>query len=340
MKIAINYNYVNDAFGGGNRFYYDLESFLISNNNIVTNQLEQKDIDIILIMDPRHTSPHFTFGIKEVLNYIKNINPLCVVVHRINECDERKNTKFMNYHLKVINYYADYTVFIGSWLKNLNLWIKNKPNTVILNGINKSIFFKKNLRYSIPKKLKIVTHHWGGNYLKGFDIYKYLDENLENTQFRNSFSFTYIGNKPKNIVFKNVLYKKPMNGKKLADELRNHHIYLTASINEPGGMHHIEGASCGLPLLYRNSGALPEYCRDFGVVFNGKNDFIQNLLFLKNNFNEYITKIESYSRDSVKTSENYLNLFEHLSKNKSSIIKKRNFNNLFFNFLAKNIPFI
>ena len=340
MKVAINYNYVNDAFGGGNRFYYDLQDYLIRNKNIVTNNLDQNDIDIILIMDPRHTSPHFTFGIKEVINYIKLINPSCLVVHRINECDERKNTKFMNFHLKIINYYADHTVFIASWLKDLNLWINNKPNSTILNGVNKNIFFRKSISKIIPKKFKIVTHHWGGNYLKGFDIYKYLDENLANTELSNIFSFTYIGNKPKGVIFNNIIYKEPMNGKELANELRNHHIYLTASINEPGGMHHIEGASCGLPLLYRNSGALPEYCNGFGVQFENQKDFLSKLLKLRDNYYHYQIKIKKYNQDSEYVSKSYLKLFEKLCKNKKFLSKRRRFNNLFFNLIVRFIPYV
>ena len=34
-------------------------------------------------------------------------------------------------------------------------------------------------------------------------------------------------------------------------------------------MHHIEGALCGLPILFRNSGSLPEYCKKYGVSFDG-----------------------------------------------------------------------
>ena len=39
----------------------------------------------------------------------------------------------------------------------------------------------------------------------------------------------------------------------IAEELKNHHIYITASINEPSGNHHIEAGQCGLPILYIGS---------------------------------------------------------------------------------------
>ena len=39
---------------------------------------------------------------------------------------------------------------------------------------------KNNIKWDKKGPLKLVTHHWGGNYMKGFDIYKKLDT-LEST---------------------------------------------------------------------------------------------------------------------------------------------------------------
>ena len=48
-----------------------------------------------------------------------------------------------------------------------------------------------------------------------------------------------------------------MSGHELADTIKGNHLYLTASINEPSGNHHIEALQCGLPILYLESGAPP-----------------------------------------------------------------------------------
>ena len=53
--------------------------------------------------------------------------------------------------------------------------------------------------------------------------------------------FTYIGNLPNGFKFKKTKHLEPINGKKLGKELAKHHIYISASLNEPAGMHHIEG---------------------------------------------------------------------------------------------------
>ena len=53
----------------------------------------------------------------------------------------------------------------------------------------------------------------------------------------------------------------------LADELKKHHIYVTASVNEPSGNHHIEAAQCGLPILYLDSGGIPNIAKAMAFLF-------------------------------------------------------------------------
>ena len=65
----------------------------------------------------------------------------------------------------------------------------------------------------------------------------------------------------------------------LENEVKNHHAYLTGSLNEPSGNHHIEGAQCGLPILYIDSGGIPEYCENYGLKFT-ENNFETILLLI------------------------------------------------------------
>ncbi len=329
MKIAINIRVQHKPFGGGNIFLEGLTEFLLRKNYIIKNDLKDNDIDIILILDPRFRHPASNFSIGKIYRYLKFKNPNAIVVHRINECDERKKTNFMNKLLKTCNYLADHTVFVGSWLKQLDLWEKGS-STVILNGSNRNIFFPKKKKNPIPP-FKLISHHWSNNYMKGFDIYKKIDQLLEIDSWKKKIQFTYIGRLPKNFKFKNVKVIDPLYKEILADEISNHHIYVTGSINEPGSNHQNEGALCGLPILYRKSGCLDEYCKGYGVQFefetfeNALNQIIKNYEFYK-------TKINNYPHDIEKTSENYDILFNNLLLDKSKILEKRiNKRNLFKN---------
>ena len=41
-------------------------------------------------------------------------------------------------------------------------------------------------------KLKLVTHHWGANWNKGFDTYVKIDQMLNLQEWKNIIEFTYI----------------------------------------------------------------------------------------------------------------------------------------------------
>ena len=90
--------------------------------------------------------------------------------------------------------------------------------------------------------------------------------------------FSYIGNVSDDYEFKNMKIIPPLAGEELAAVIKKHHIYVTTSINEPSGNHHIEAAQCGLPVLYIDSGGIPEYCDGYGVSFqdNLKKNFMRS----------------------------------------------------------------
>ncbi len=323
MKVAIGYEIKEGPWGGGNQFAKSLVKALKDKGHQVTHKLIDKDIDIILMTDPRSYNKGITFGPLEIIKYLIFKNKTALVVHRINECDERKNTFHINKLLKWANYCADFTIFIASWLKNLDIYQRDKPSQVILNGADRKIFKSHNKKiWNGLTPIKIVTHHWSPNKMKGFDVYKNLDYLLSTSDWKNKFQFTYIGNLPKGFNFKNTNHISPMNGYKLGLELSKHDLYISASINEPAGMHHIEGLLCGLPIIYRNSGALPEYCKDFGISFENQ-DFVPALKIMLKDYSRFQKNIINYPNDSEKMTNAYLILFAELLKNRTNIIMKR-----------------
>lgn len=307
MKISIGSKIKDGPWGGGNLFLENLIQALKRDGHLVINHLNDEDIDIIFLFDPRKDSELATFNHIDIANYLFYVNSNTKVIHRINECDERKNTKGVNKYFINANKVADKTIFVSEWLQNLYLQqgFQSDDYEVILSGSNREVFntfSKKN--YQPNEKLNIVTHHWGNNWNKGFEIYTQLDKLLNEKEF-NNINFTYIGNLPTNFSFNNSVHITPLSGKDLADELKKHHIYLTASLNEPSGNHHIEGALCGLPILYINSGGIPEYCRGFGVEFT-KSTFVESLKYLQSNILKYESKMHDYPYDSELMNGKYL----------------------------------
>lgn len=342
MKIAIGYKIVDGPWGGGNRFVGALREALISRGHSVVHSLQAPDIDVILMIDPRTRTPNIPFGAGNILRYLAFHNPNAAVIHRINECDERKNTRSMNFRLRLANYAADHTVFVGSWLKNLTVWREadGKDSSVILNGADKRIFNADGYRsWDGTEPLKLVTHHWGGNWMKGFDVYQHIDRMLGEDPYKDRIAFTYVGNVPQGFTFKNTTLVAPMDAEHLAAELRSHHVYVTASINEPGGNHQNEGALCGLPLLYRNSGCMPEYCTNYGVIFEGPEDFQRALETMIDEYETWQKRILSYPNTTELAVAKYIALMETLCANRDSFMPRRKIWRDPFSFLLNQIPF-
>ncbi len=327
MKISIGTKVKEGPWGGGNLFAINLREYLVNNGHQVINNLQDNNIDVIIITEPRRTSESSAYTHIDVENYLKYVNNSALVIHRINECDERKNTNYVNKYLIRANSIADYTVFVSTWLKNLYLeqGLSQKNNFVILAGANQKIFNSiDHVSWNKSEKLKIVTHHWGANWNKGFNIYQKLDDMMALPEYKDLISFTYIGNLPKNFAFKNSNVISPLAGLELSNEIKKHHVYLTASTNEPSGNHHIEGAQCGLPLLFINSGGIPEYCQGFGVQFEN-NNFEDRLKELMKNYNIYFRNNYKYPFNAEKMSKEYEDLIFDMSRNQAELLKMRSF---------------
>ncbi len=323
MKISFGSEIKKTAWGGGNKFLINISNYLKLKNIEVVYDLKDNDIDIIVLMDPRVDSSSSTFNHLDIDKYLKFKNKNAIIVHRINECDERKGTNYVNKNLTDANKFADCTIFISTWLKKL----LNKNNTfkdpkVILNGANKKIFSFSNSNKNIESKIKIVTHHWSAHKNKGFEIYNYLDQLLDDANLSKIVEFTFIGNLPKNFKFKNSRYLPPKHDKELADIIKENNIYLTASLNEPGGNHQNEGLNCGLPVLYLNSGCMEEYCHGYGLDYE-KHLLKEKIFEIQTNYNYYKEKLKSYPYNSDFMCKNYLDVFNKLIENRDEILKNR-----------------
>lgn len=324
MKLAIGYHIQDGPWGGGNQFARALAAAAQARGDEVCYSLRDPDIDLILLTDPRGRSPQISFDAGTVLRYLIGRNPRALVAHRINECDERKGTRQMNRLLKRANYVADHTIFIASWLRDLDLWTGEGPSSVILNGADPSIFNDRDDRaWDGAGPLRLVTHHWGGNHLKGLDIYQALDRLCADASRPVRLEFSYVGNLPAGAKLPATRLVEPLSGAALADEIAAHHVYVTGSQNEPAGMHHIEGALCGLPLLYRESGALPEYCAGFGVGFRGVEDFAPALERMIADYPARRAAMAGYPHTAERMTAGYLALFDRMLGEREALLAAR-----------------
>jgi len=309
MKVFFNLRPPRGSYGGGAFFVKNLIDYL-EKNNIETTFKLNSNIDIIFLIDPRK-GKHKLYGIWDILKF-KERNPKVKIIHRVNECDikRKKSINIEKILLHSMNH-SDKVIFVSSWLKQYYI---NKYNDCsklnskfILNGCNHNFYYPYKKGEKIKnEKLIIVTHHWSNDYLKGFEIYNKLDEKLN---IRNDFELIFVGNYNKSYSPKNVKLISPKNGKELGDILRQSDIYLTATQNEPGGAHYLEGLSCGLPILfYKNGGGVKEICEPCGEEFIDIDDFFVKLELIKNNYDKYVNNINYNYLNSNRCSKEYYDI--------------------------------
>lgn len=325
MNISMGINLQSGPWGGGNQALGVLAEYLRGKGVNVSFDLKNADLDIIVLTEPREFLRSSAYTDKDIIHYLRKINRETIVIHRVNECDERKGTAGVNQRLRRANLCADHTVFVSEWLRDLQLsnGFVCDSYSVILNGSDGRLFHPIGYqRWDMKGPMKLMTHHWGSNWMKGFDIYGRLDELLKTKPFEHQISFTYVGNLPKGFLFQNAIYIEPKHGVQLASLIRQHHIYLTASQNEPGANHPNEGANCGLPLLYRESGCLPEYCTGYGISFT-EEYFEESLSEMMTRYHDLADRMKSYPHTAERMCENYYHLFVKLLDKREELFKKR-----------------
>ena len=268
--IAISMAPTRSPWGGASPFVWQLQEMMHRRGWRVQYSLNPTP-DLVFVIDPRMDHPKKKFGLEELRSFRK-ANPTTPILHRINECDQRKATNDIDELLRQTSELADYTVFIAEWLRDYFAakWFDlSRPHSCIYNGADAGIYHPFGSR--LPERgepVRIVTHHWSDNPLKGFDIYESVDHMIADGKLP-GFVLRVIGRWPKTIQWRSAELFGPMTGRPLADKLRECHLYLTASRWEPCGMHHVEGAQCGLPLVYHeDGGGIVEAGRKYGLGYH------------------------------------------------------------------------
>lgn len=287
VKIAINRIPVFGPYGGGNNFVKAVYSSIPKGVEL-TNKLTD-DIDLIFLLDPRQDK---SFDVNDVAKFIQKKK--IPVVQRINECDARKNTEHIDHLLLQCSTINNKTIFVSNWMKsyfNGKGWA-NKNQYVLYNGVD-DVFFNLKVDKKNDDTLKVVTHHWSNNYLKGFDVYEFLDYlSVKNDKI----SFTYIGRDRG--TFSNSKTIPPLHGKSLAEELSKYDLYISASRNDPGPNHVLEALAVGLPTYVHAEGGGGVEFVDQEHVY--KNFFeIERILLEKNILKN--SKIPMKWEDSMKS---------------------------------------
>jgi hypothetical protein len=119
-------------------------------------------------------------------------------------------------------------------------------------------------------KTRLIATSWSINPIKGGPAYTWMKDNLDWDRFE----FTFVGRCSEPL--EKARHVRPLDSRRLADELRRHNVYVTASTHDPCSNALIEALNSGLPAIYLNSGGHSELAR-VGLNFDSAEE-ISDLL--------------------------------------------------------------
>lgn len=193
--------------------------------------------------------------------------PGCRMIHRVDGplavyrgFDDDTDRKILELNQEL----ADVTIFQSqfSLTKHRELGFDFVRPVVIPNAADHEIFHSHGRQpFNVDRKVRLISVSWSDNFNKGAPVYQWLDDHLDWSRYE----YTFVGRSP--VGFHNIRTLSPITSKALAEELRQHDIFITASRNDPCSNSLIEALACGLPALYLDSGGHPEIVGEAGFAF-------------------------------------------------------------------------
>lgn len=136
---------------------------------------------------------------------------------------------------------------------------------VVHNVVDPSIFHPNGRApFDRSRKTRLVAVSWSDNPHKGGPTYRWLEDALDWDRY----SFTYVGNTQEE--FERITVVPPLPSRELAELLRAHDVFVTATENDAYSNALVEALSCGLPAVYLDSGGSSEAVQDGGFAFTDR----------------------------------------------------------------------
>lgn len=297
LTIGFWHTFFKPPYGGGNQFMMALkDAFLERGINIRDNEISG-DIDAYVV-----NSIHFDVDL--FLKLVKD-RPMKVVhridgpIHLVRGFDREKDELCF----KLNSQFASSTVLQSAWTYQRIVEMGYSPvaPVVVHNAVDPNIFHARGrIPFETNRKIRLITTSWSGNPRKGGPVYRWIEDHLDWDRFE----YTFVGNASEK--FNRIKQIPPVPSEDVARILREHDIFITASRNDPCSNALIEAMTCGLPVLYFNSGGHPELAGLGGLPFNSEEEILPRLEELVDAYESFQRLITVSSFDVV--TEKYLTL--------------------------------
>jgi len=305
LCVSLWHEFHKPPYGGGNQFMLALKDALVKRGVIVVSNIHSTRVHVHICNSAWFNTESFEKQSKR--HTIKMIHRIDGPVSLYRGTGEEEDLKIHSINSR----FASATVYQSEYCykKSKELGYQAVAPLVIHNAVNSRIFNTHGRNsFSRDRKVRIISSAWSDNPRKGGPLFKWLDQHLD----WNKFEYTFVGRVKQS--FKHIKHIPPQDSSKLAELLRQHDIYISASKHEPCSNALLEALACGLPALHRNDGGNPELVGSGGLPFEDKQDILQQLEKLVAEYEMYQSAIVVRSMDEV--AGQYLQLAHQLVKSK------------------------
>lgn len=318
MKIYIHYKTTQRPWGGGNSFIKALTDVLKSGRQCEIISDINADYDIFLLNGGYKAAGRF-INTGTVKN-IKSLGYSNIFLRLVN--GKKKTRKKIVYRLDGLRRfyagiesrmdeiqlncvkYADFIIFqskdsLESFQRE---GFDREEFLIVRNGVDQNIFNLMGKKFWDGKrKLKIFSCSWSNNLNKGH-------QSIADASMLDFAEVNFAGNWAKGVNPKKVKLIPPQNAYKLSQYYKDCDVFLYPAKNDPCPNVVLEALSCGLPVIYHNSGGTPEIAADYGVALT---DIKESILDLKVRYFDLVTRIkrDSYRFSIEYAGQQYLDVF-------------------------------
>ena len=170
---------------------------------------------------------------------------------------------------------------------------------VIYNGCDDRIFNPiGRTQFSRDRRIRLIATSWSDNPNKGGPVFRWLEDHMDWGRYE----LTFVGNTQES--FRKARHIPPVSSERVAELLREHDIFITATAHDAYSNALVEALSCGLPAVYLDSGGSREAVKEAGFAFTDREEIPELVDRLVDEYEERQSKISLPSLEDV--AERYL----------------------------------
>ena len=301
ITVSLWHEFREPPYGGGNQFMLALRGAFEKLGVSVYDNRMADDVDV-------HICNSAWFNTRKFLDASRRGG--LRMIHRIDGPISliRGSDRTLDDQVFKLNaQFASATIIQSEWCYRHLLEMGFEPvrPMIVSNSVNGEIFHARGRATFDPtRKIRLISASWSDNPRKGGPVYKWLDEHLDWDRFE----YTFVGRTQEH--FKNVKHVPAVPSEDLAQLLRKHDIYLTASERDPCSNSLVEALACRLPALFLNDGGHPELVGLGGLSFEKREEIPVQLERLVACYGQFQSLICIPTIEDIATT--YLHVMKHL----------------------------